>query len=79
MKSPYGQVDVLGEAIVHPATLLLKSKMVGLDSVTDGGVPVTDFLILEDVDMDAAIEIARSDSFTAYGAIGVSEMMVMGG
>lgn len=70
MKSPYGQVDVLGEAIVHPATLLLKSKMVGLDSVTDGGVPVTDFLILEDVGMDAAIEIAWSDSFAAYGLLG---------
>ena len=70
MKSPYGQVDVLGEAIVHPATLLLKSKMVGPDSVTDGGVAVTDFLILEDVDMDAAIEIPRSHSFAAYGAIG---------
>ena len=72
-------MDVLGEAIVHPATPLLKSKTVGPNSVTDGGVPVTGFLILEDVDMDAAIEIARSDLFAAYGAIGVSEMMVVGG
>ncbi|MFQ3301560.1 MAG: hypothetical protein ACI9EH_000453 [Planktomarina sp.] len=69
----------LDDAIVHVATSLPSFKTVGPNSVVDTGVTVNGFLILEAVNMDAAIAIAQSDPFATHAAIGVSEMMVMGG
>lgn len=70
----------LGDALVHPATPLPKSVTVGPDGVGDGsGVPISGFLIVEAADLDAAIEIAKGDPFTAHATVGVSEMMQMPG
>ncbi|MGB0797803.1 MAG: YciI family protein [Planktomarina sp.] len=69
----------LGDALVHPATPLRASKTVGPDGASDGGVPVTGFLIVEAADMDAAVAISKSDPFTKHAIAGVSEMMSMPG
>lgn len=68
----------LGDALVHPATPLPKSVTVGPNGVGDGAaVAISGFLIVEADDMDGAIEIAKSDPFTDFADVGVSQMMQM--
>jgi hypothetical protein len=47
----------LGDAIVHAATTLLRSKTVAPNGVVDTGATCIGFLIAEAMNMDAAIEI----------------------
>ena len=70
----------LGDAMVHPATPLFKTKIVGPKGVGDGeNFPISGFLIITATDMDAAIAIAKGDPFTKHANVGVSEMMQMPG
>ena len=47
----------LGDAIVHAATTLLRSKTVAPNGVVATGVTCIGFLIAKAMNMDAAIEI----------------------
>tara|TARA_B110000261_G_scaffold49839_1_gene58954 strand:- start:377 stop:595 length:219 start_codon:yes stop_codon:yes gene_type:complete len=53
----------LGDVVVHVATTLPRSKMAGPDGVVDTGVIGIGFLVAQVVNMDAATEIAQSESF----------------
>ena len=73
-------VESLGEAIVNPGTPLPDSKIVTASSVEDDNDPnsMKGFAIVKAENIEAAIEIAKSDPFLQNGGtIRVSEMMEM--
>ena len=53
--------------MVWVATTLPRSKMAGPDGVVDTGVIGIRFLVAQVVNMDAATEIAQSESFAVLG------------
>lgn len=73
-------VEDLGEAIVNPGTPLPVSKIVTLNSVEDDNDPnsMKGFAIVKAENIEAAIEIAKTDPFLGNGGtIRVSRMMEM--
>ena len=57
----------LCDVVVHVATTLPRPKMAGPDGVVDTGVIGIGFLVAQVVNMDAATEIAQSESFAVLG------------
>ena len=73
-------VEGLGEAIVNPGTPLPVSKMVTSSNVEDDSDPnsMKGFAVVNAENIEAAVEIAKSDPFLENGGtIRVSQMMEM--
>ena len=73
-------VESLGETIVNPGTPLPVSKMVTSSGVEDDKDPnsMKGFAVVKAENIEAAIEIAKSDPFLDMGGkIRVSQMMEM--
>lgn len=73
-------IQSLGDKIVNPGTPLPMSKIVSSNGVKDDGDPnsMKGFAIVRAADMDAAVNIAKSDPFLASGGtIRVSQMKEM--
>ena len=73
-------VEGLGDTIVNPGTPLPVSKIVTSAGVEDDNDPdsMKGFAVIRAENIEAAIEIARSDPFLdSGGTIRVSEMMKM--
>ena len=73
-------VEGFGEAIVNPGTPLPVSKIVTSSSVEDDNDPHAKqgFAVVKALNIEAAVEIARSDPFLEYGgSVRVSLMMEM--
>ena len=68
----------LGDSIVMPQTPFKTSKMVSKDGISDPtGAPLMGFLMIEAVDMDAAIAVAQACPFLEMGDMRVAEAMDM--
>jgi hypothetical protein len=74
-------VGGLGKAMVDPGTPLGKSVMVSADGVLpDGGPsPLMGFSVVAADGLEAALSIARSCPYLAFGTIEVAEMKKMPG
>ena len=73
-------VKGLGETIVNPGTPLPVSKIVTSRSVEDDNDPhsMQGFAVVKALNIEAAVEIAKSDPFLeTNGTIRVSQMMEM--
>jgi hypothetical protein len=73
-------VESLGDAVINPGTPLQASKIVTSDGVTEDNNhnAMSGFVVIKAANMDAAVEIARSDPFLETGGkIRVSQMMEM--
>ena len=71
-------IEGLGETIINPGTPLPVSKIVTSSSVEDDNDPnsMKGFAVVKALNIEAAVEIARSDPFLEYGgSVRVSLMM----
>lgn len=73
-------VQGLGDAMVNPGTPLGQSKFINSKGVSDEGPgeALNGYAIFEAADLDAAIEIAKGDPFTAMGTLELAEIRSMG-
>ena len=70
----------MGDAVVNPGTPLPDSRIVTADGVADDNDPdaMKGFAVVKAENMEAAVEIARSDPFLQMGGtIRLSQMMEM--
>ena len=73
-------VEGLGETIVNPGTPLMGTKIVTSSNVQDDNDPhsLKGFAVVKAENIEAAIEIAKSDPFLENGGtVRVSQMMEM--
>ncbi len=73
-------VASLGSAMINPGTPLGASKFINANGVSDEGPgeALNGYAIFEADDMDAAIEIAKGDPFTAMGTLELAEIKSFG-
>jgi hypothetical protein len=73
-------VEGLGDAVVNPGTPFAETKVVTSDSVQDSTDPnsMKGFAIIKAENMDAAVEITKTDPFLeSGGTIRLSQVMEM--
>ena len=73
-------VERLGDAVVNPGTPLMNTKVVTASNIFDDTEPDTmkGFAVVKAENIDAAVEMAKSDPFLMInGTIRVSQMMEM--
>lgn len=79
MKKWQEWIKSLGDAVVNPGTPLGPSKLVSSTEVSDnnGLDRLTGFAMVKAENLDAAIEIAKTDPFLAMGNVEVAEVFSM--
>ncbi|MBL4807169.1 MAG: hypothetical protein JKY31_07760 [Rhodobacteraceae bacterium] len=80
-KEAWGKwVKSLGTAAVNPGTPMMHSMIVSPDGVIEAGNRgSTGFTIVEALDMDAAIEMAKGCPYLEMGDLEVAQLMQMPG
>ena len=67
-----------GPAMLEPQNPVGKTMTVSADGTTEGsGNPMNGYSIIEAVDMNAAVEIAKTCPYTDMGTIEVSQILQM--
>ena len=72
-------IKSLGDAVVNPGTPLGPSKLVSSTEISDNNGPdrLTGFAMVKAENLDAAIEIAKTDPFLSMGTVEVAEVFNM--